>query len=201
MIPPTVRPINMTDPFTEVTSREETDGDISRLGKSLDPEVELEEERNRASEDVKSKEMIENISSWKSRYFTVLGFFLVFLAIFLVVIVLLIYKIRKSKVSKWFAGPQLSIFICSESELFTAIKSRGYCEGGRKREGGLLQCAGGGGGHGGQTAPDSRHPAGPVIPVLERIRPPVILSLYVASSGTISTNCIYSPSQSFKRIY
>ena len=87
MIAPTVRPINMTDPFTEVTSREETDGDISRLGKSLNPEVELEEERNRASEDVKSKEMIENISSWKSRYFTVLGFFLVFLAIFLVVIV------------------------------------------------------------------------------------------------------------------
>ena len=138
MIAPTVRPVNMTDPFTEVTSREETDGDISRLGKSLNPEVELEEERNRASEDVKSKEMIENISSWKSRYFTVLGFFLVFLAIFLVVIVLLIYKIRKSKVSKWFAGPH-------HSSLFSSVQSQNYLPpsspgatvkvGGRGREG------------------------------------------------------------------
>ena len=99
MISANVGPNNMTDPFTDFTSETENHEDISRLGKSLDPDVELEEERNRPSEDMKSKETIEKISSWKSKYFTVLGFFLVFLAIFLIVIVLLIYKIRKSKVS------------------------------------------------------------------------------------------------------
>ena len=70
------------------------------MGKTLDLDVEFEKERNKTSEDMKSKETIENISSWKSKYFTVLGFFLVFLAIFLIVIVFLIYKIRKSKVFK-----------------------------------------------------------------------------------------------------
>lgn len=51
------------------------------------------------TEESTSQEKVENISSWKSKYFTVLGFFLVFLVIFVVVIVALIYKIRKSKVT------------------------------------------------------------------------------------------------------
>ena len=59
------------------------------------------EEGDAKTEDHKSQEKVENVeklSSWKSKYFTVLGFFLVFLAIFVIVIVALIYKIRKSKV-------------------------------------------------------------------------------------------------------
>ena len=153
----------MTDPFA--TSQR----DISRLGKALDLDVRVAEERNTTSEDVKSMETIENISSWKSKYFTVLGFFLVFLAIFLIVIVLLIYKIRKSKVSN---PAHCSLFVltllCSESELSAANQSRSSPEGGEEDEGGLLQCDGGGGGGPGQTAPDPRHTAGSVIPVLER---------------------------------
>ena len=39
------------------------------------------------------------ISSWRSKYFTVLGFFLVFLVFFLLIIAALIYKLRASKVS------------------------------------------------------------------------------------------------------
>ena len=155
----------MTDPFA--TSEEEIDGDISRLGKTLDLDLEFEEEMNKTREDMKSKETIEYISSWKSKYFTVLGFFLVFLAIFLIVIVFLIYKIRQSKVSKTLHHHYL-YFRFPEAELFTAYKSRGSTEGGEEGEGGLLQCVGGGGG-GGQAPADPRHSAGSGIPVLETV--------------------------------
>ena len=40
------------------------------------------------------------ISSWRSKYFTVLGFFLVFLVLFLLIIAALIYKLRAAKVSQ-----------------------------------------------------------------------------------------------------
>ena len=90
----------MTDPFA-TSEGEKAAEDISRLGKAFDLDAEPEVERNRTSEDLEIQETVENISSWKSKYFTVLGFFLVFLAIFLIVIVFLIYKIRQSKVSNW----------------------------------------------------------------------------------------------------
>ena len=64
----------------------------------MDLEEELTEGGNKTEEST-AQEKVENISSWKSKYFTVLGFFLVFLVIFVVVIVALIYKIRKSKVT------------------------------------------------------------------------------------------------------
>ena len=72
--------------------------DVSRLGKALDLDEDLAEGGNKTEEST-AREKVENISSWKSKYFTVLGFFIVFLVIFVVVFVALIYKIRKSKVT------------------------------------------------------------------------------------------------------
>lgn len=99
------KPNIVENPFPESTAEEdEDDDDISRLAKDLDLDedfVDLNktEEEQKTEEEYKTEEsqLLDNISSWKSKYFTVLGFFLVFLAIFLVVIVALIYKIRKSK--------------------------------------------------------------------------------------------------------
>jgi len=81
------------NPFVEPSPAEK---DVSRLGKALDLDEDLAEGGNKTEEST-AREKVENISSWKSKYFTVLGFFLVFLVIFVVVIVALIYKIRKSK--------------------------------------------------------------------------------------------------------
>ena len=81
------------------------DDDISRLGKSLDDEIEAVEKlsdvgmtsMDQEAADVLFQEMSGELSGWKSKYFTVLGFFLVFLAFFLVIIAVLVYKIKTSK--------------------------------------------------------------------------------------------------------
>jgi len=95
-----VKPNMVDNPFAESIPDEDEEEDIGRLAKDLDLEEDFEEHHNKTTESQSQypdQEVLETISSWKSRYFTVLGFFLVFLAIFLVVIVALIYKIRKSK--------------------------------------------------------------------------------------------------------
>jgi len=104
------------NPFSEHSPGEK---DVSRLGKALDLDEEVEEGGNK-TEESKSQEKVENISSWKSKYFTVLGFlvlFLVLLAIFVIVILALIYKIKKSKA--WSApvspGAGLSVSRASRS--------------------------------------------------------------------------------------
>ena len=71
------------------------------MAKSLDQDY--DEGSNKTDESVSKEtdqETVENTTNWKGKYFTVLGFFLAFLAIFLIVIIALIYKIRKSKVTE-----------------------------------------------------------------------------------------------------
>ena len=80
--------------------------DISHLGRSLDNENEENNDYDLKDENYNNSAtdgvLIQNISGemegWKSKYFTILGFFLVFLLLFLVVIAVLVYRLRKNKV-------------------------------------------------------------------------------------------------------
>ena len=65
-------------------------GDVSQLGKSLEGQEEGE-----GGEDV----LVQETGSWKSKYFVILGFFLVFFFLFLIVIGLLVWKLRRTKVT------------------------------------------------------------------------------------------------------
>ena len=62
-------------------------GDVSQLGKSLEGQEE-------DGEDV----LVQETGSWKSKYFVILGFFLVFF-LFLIVIGFLVWKLRRTKVT------------------------------------------------------------------------------------------------------
>ena len=63
-------------------------GDVSQLGKSLEGQEE-------DGEDV----LVQETGSWKSKYFVILGFFLVFFFLFLIVIGFLVWKLRRTKVT------------------------------------------------------------------------------------------------------
>ena len=66
-------------------------GDVSQLGKSLEGQ---EEEEGEAGEEV----LVQETGSWRSKYFVILGFFLVFFFLFLIVIGFLVWKLRRTKV-------------------------------------------------------------------------------------------------------
>ena len=69
-------------------------GDVSQLGKSM----EGQEEEGEGGEDV----LVQETGSWKSKYFVILGFFLVFFFLFLIVIGFLVWKLRRTKVTTVF---------------------------------------------------------------------------------------------------
>ena len=77
---------------------------MSRLGRNLDlDDVETQNNTmvyNKEAADVLFQEMSGELSGWKSKYYTCLGFFLVFFAFFLVTIAVLVYKLKKNKVHK-----------------------------------------------------------------------------------------------------
>ena len=66
--------------------------DISELGKTLD----REEGENR--DGVVIEELTQQKEGWRHEYYVVLGFFLVFLAFFLIIVAVLVYKLKKNKV-------------------------------------------------------------------------------------------------------
>ena len=66
--------------------------DISELGKTLD----REEGENR--DGVVIEELTQQKEAWRHEYYVVLGFFLVFLAFFLIIVAVLVYKLKKNKV-------------------------------------------------------------------------------------------------------
>ena len=70
----------------------EFDEDISELGKTLDGE----EGENR--DGVVIEELTQQKEGWRHEYYVVLGFFLVFLAFFLIIVAVLVYKLKKNKV-------------------------------------------------------------------------------------------------------
>ena len=88
---PGVKVTNMTqkEPVSKGTSGNKTSqgGDVSQLGKSLEGQEE--------GEDV----LVQETGSWRSKYFVILGFFLVFFFLFLIVIGFLVWKLRRTKVS------------------------------------------------------------------------------------------------------
>ena len=87
---PGVKVTNMTqkEPVSKGTSGNKTSqgGDVSQLGKSLEGQEE--------GEDV----LVQETGSWRSKYFVILGFFLVFFFLFLIVIGFLVWKLRRTKV-------------------------------------------------------------------------------------------------------
>ena len=71
--------------------------DVSELGKTLDvlKDGETKDEgENRDS--VIIEEITQEKDGWRHEYYVVLGFFLVFLAFFLIVIAVLVYKLKNS---------------------------------------------------------------------------------------------------------
>ena len=89
---PGVKVTNMTqkEPVFKGTSGNMTPegGDVSQLGKSMEGQEE-------DGEDV----LVQETGSWKSKYFVILGFFLVFFFLFLIVIGFLVWKLRRTKVT------------------------------------------------------------------------------------------------------
>jgi len=69
----------------------EFDEDISELGKTLD------EEEGENRDGVVIEELTQQKEGWRHEYYVVLGFFLVFLAFFLIIVAVLVYKLKKNK--------------------------------------------------------------------------------------------------------
>ena len=71
--------------------------DVSELGKTLDV---LENNENKNEGEDRDSVIIEEITQqkdgWRHEYYVVLGFFLVFMAFFLIVIVVLVYKLKQN---------------------------------------------------------------------------------------------------------
>ena len=81
--------------------------DISDMGRDFDNIKENTKDDAKTSErnktmDVYFEELNSDVSSWKQSYYTVLGFFIVFLLIFLIVVGFLVFKLRGSKVRNIF---------------------------------------------------------------------------------------------------
>jgi len=86
---------------TTTTEAPKEESDISRLGRNLDLDDEEKQNNtmvyNKEAADVLFQEMSGELSGWKSKYYTCLGFFLVFFAFFLVTIAVLVLKLKKNK--------------------------------------------------------------------------------------------------------
>merc|ERR1719391_142258 len=98
---------------TSTTTKSPVDAsDLERSGKSFD----LDDENNtmvynKEAADVLFQEMSGELSGWKSKYYTCLGFFLVFFAFFLVTIAVLVYKVKKNKTVSPPASPGASLSV------------------------------------------------------------------------------------------
>merc|ERR1712029_1045531 len=124
-----------TTTTTSTTTKSPVDpSDLERSGKSFD----LDDENNtmvynKEAADVLFQEMSGELSGWKSKYYTCLGFFLVFFAFFLVTIAVLVYKVKKNKTVSPPASPGASLSVPQQ-------RPRGYSaiEGDTETEGAPL---------------------------------------------------------------
>jgi len=57
---------------------------------------------------MQSSEFLAMLSSWRSKYYTVLAFFIIFLILFLIIIAFLVFRLKKSGSSGWLAGQPTS---------------------------------------------------------------------------------------------
>merc|ERR1719342_1910994 len=101
---------------TTTTTKSPVDAsDLERSGKSFDLDDENDTNNtmvyNKEAADVLFQEMSGELSGWKSKYYTCLGFFLVFFAFFLVTIAALVYKIKKNKTVSPPASPGASLSV------------------------------------------------------------------------------------------
>jgi len=76
---------------TDTKKPVEFEDDISELGKALDQEAGGE------TEDVLIEEITQQKEGWRHEYYVVLGFFLVFMAFFLIIVAVLCYKLKMNK--------------------------------------------------------------------------------------------------------
>merc|ERR1719481_2064388 len=95
---------------TTTTEAPKEESDLERSGKSFDLDDENDTNNtmvyNKEAADVLFQEMSGELSGWKSKYYTCLGFFLVFFAFFLVTIAVLVYKVKKNKTVSPPASPE-----------------------------------------------------------------------------------------------
>merc|ERR1712121_267172 len=87
-----------TTTTTTTTEAPADASDLERSGKSFDLDNENKTMDtmvyNKEAADVLFQEMSGELSGWKSKYYTCLGFFLVFFAFFLVTIAILVLKLK-----------------------------------------------------------------------------------------------------------
>ena len=79
---------------TDTKKPVEFEEDISELGKALD------QEDGGDTDDVLIEEITQQKEGWRHEYYVILGFFLVFMAFFLIIVAVLVYKLKKNKVSE-----------------------------------------------------------------------------------------------------
>ena len=68
--------------------------DVSELGKTLEDKENQNEGEDR--DNVIIEEITQQKDGWRHEYYVVLGFFLVFMAFFLIVIAVLVYKLKQN---------------------------------------------------------------------------------------------------------
>jgi len=106
-----------TTTTTTTTEAPADASDLERSGKSFDLDNEDENKTmnsmvyNKEAADVLFQEMSGELSGWKSKYYTCLGFFLVFFAFFLVTIAVLVFKLKKNKTVSPPASPGASLSV------------------------------------------------------------------------------------------
>jgi len=103
-----------TTTTTTTTEAPADASDLERSGKSFDSDNEDKNNTmvyNKEAADVLFQEMSGELSGWKSKYYTCLGFFLVFFAFFLITIAVLVYKLKKNKTVSPPASPGASLSV------------------------------------------------------------------------------------------
>jgi len=96
----------------------EFEDDISELGKAHD------QEDGEEKDDVLIEEITQQKEGWRHEYYVVLGFFLVFMAFFLIIVAVLVYKLKKNK-TVTFAAPSTPGVAPAGLNL-TQQRARGY---------------------------------------------------------------------------
>jgi len=101
--------------------------DVSELGKTLDV---LEDKENKNEGEDRDSVIIEEITQqkdgWRHEYYVVLGFFLVFMAFFLIVIAVLVYKLKQNNKTMDVGVAQPSPGLAPGGLNLTQQRARGY---------------------------------------------------------------------------
>jgi len=99
----------MTTPSTVTVSSSVT---ISDMGRDMEEELDnTKVSQMNKTMDIYFEELNSDVSSWKHSYYTVLGFFIVFLLIFLIVVGFLVFKLRGTKTVTPPASPGVNLAV------------------------------------------------------------------------------------------